>query len=290
MNLKERLINGIYGQAVSDAVGNPFEFRTKINPLDVISYADSTDVLTISDDTQMCLYGFQGISNMNSYGTRIEKQVEYSFTDAYIDWYYTQHTDPLDHLEYENGLSSFKSMFSTQAPGYTCLNALRTLTDGKPVINDSCGCGSVMRLLPLISLYDQEKNNVDEVVRLGQISGAITHKHIQNDLAISRYIQDACIIVSGGTPVNRYPSVTDINRLGDGWTALSCVEMAIWSYHTANTFDELLQLSICHNGDSESVAAVAGSLWGLSSKEVPDKYIQKLDALDAIKYTISKIG
>jgi len=146
-----------------------------------------------------------------------------------------------------------------------------------------------MRLLPLVSLYRQEINNVDEVVRLAKITGSITHKHTQNDLAIERYIRDACIIVSGGTPVNRYPNVTKIEQLGDGWTALSCIEMAVYCYHTSNTFDELLRRSIAHDGDSDSTAAVAGSLWGLSGREVPQKYILKLDALDAIKYTISLI-
>ena len=65
--------------------------------------------------------------------------------------------------------------------------------------------------------------------------------------------------------------------------------MAIWCYHNSTTFDELLRQSIAIDGDSDSVAAVAGSIWGLSGQEVPEQYIAKLNTLDPIKYAISLI-
>jgi len=287
MNFKERIINGIYGQAVADAVGNPFEFIDNFTPADVLDYADSTSKLVQTDDTQMALFGFEAINNLPLYGNfSLEQNIARSFTDSYVDWWITQEEPYYTHSSYE-GLLSFKSMWSVQSPGYTCLSALKTLLNLGEVVNDSCGCGSVMRLLPIVSLYTGD--NLREIIKLGQITGALTHKHKENDLAIERYITDACIIVSGGIPINRYPNVTEITQLGDGWTSLSCVEMAIWAYNNSSTYDELLTLSICHPGDSDSVAAVAGSLWGLSGHEVPEKYISKIDALDAIKYVISLI-
>jgi len=287
MNFKERIINGIYGQAVADAVGNPFEFIDSFTPADVLDYVDSTAKLIQTDDTQMALFGFEAIYNLPLYGNfGLEQNIKRTFTDSYVDWWITQEESYYAHSSYE-GLLSFKSMYSVQSPGYTCLSALKTLLNLGEVVNDSKGCGSVMRLLPIVSLYTGD--NLREVIKLGQITGALTHKHKENDLAIERYITDACIIVSDGIPINRYPNVTEITQLGDGWTALSCVEMAIWAYANASTYDELLTLSICHPGDSDSVAAVAGSLWGLSGHEVPEKYISKIDALDAIKYVISLI-
>ena len=196
MNLKERLINGLYGQAVADAIGNPFEFEVDIDPGDVIKYADSTDSLIISDDSQMALFGFQAISDLQNFGNCIYRQVKYSFMTSYCDWYITQ-VEKFDETYKDTGLLSFESMWDRQAPGYTCLSALKAISTGNTVHNDSKGCGSVMRLLPLVSLFDPKYSlDLDEVIKLAQITGNITHKHKENDLAISRYIADEYSFIS----------------------------------------------------------------------------------------------
>ena len=291
MKFNEKIINAIYGQCVADAVGNPWEFRSNINPEDVITYANTTDQLVISDDSQMGpLFGFEAIKNLTNYGMRIGSQVEYSFTDSYIDWLYTQTNDPECHRSFDRdmGLLSFKSMYSVQAPGNTCLSALETLRDGDTVKNDSMGCGSVMRLLPLVSLF--YKYAFEEVVGFAQITGGITHKHKDNVPAIRRYMEVAYQIVNDIPVINIHTEVYSISELGDGWIAPEAVEMAIWAYCKAKDFDDLLRLSIAHSGDSDSVASIAGSLWGLSGREVPKKYISKLDSLDAIEWTIGNIS
>lgn len=280
MNFKERIINGLYGCAVADAVGNPFEFQQNINSADVVKYANDSKKLVISDDTQMTMFGFESIKN--TYGE--VDQIKDSFTASYLDWYATQTKSSLNSSSHKSGLLSFKSMFSVQAPGNTCLYALKTIKNNGVVKNDSMGCGSVMRLLPLTVLF--EDFNIETVVGLAQITGSITHKHRDNDKAIRRYMEVAYSIVNNIPVVNIHPDVTDISELGEGWIAPECVSMAIWAYTKTSTFDELLSLSIAHDGDSDSVAAVAGSLWGFSGRHIPQKYIDKLDALDAIKYVI----
>jgi ADP-ribosylglycohydrolase len=292
MNFREKIINAIYGQCVADAVGNNFEFKSNINPEDVIIYANESKSLIISDDSQMGpLFGFEAIRNMSVYDETIEEQVEKSFTDSYLDWYCTQTTTPLNYLAHKTGVLSFQSMYSVQAPGNTCLSALKALSYyGGIVKNDSMGCGSVMRLLPLLKFLGSPHNlPLEKVIELAKITGKITHKHKDNDPAIEKYIKNAYDIIHGNVPRDRVEGYQShkISDLGEGWIAPECVDMAILAYTQAETFDELLQLSIAHDGDSDSVAAVAGSLWGLSGKEVPQKYIDKIDSLDAIKYVIN---
>ena len=176
-------------------------------------------------------------------------------------------------------------MYSVQSPGNTCLNACHTLKRGKIVENNSLGCGSVMRLLPIVSFLD--KYTFSGVNKIAKITGNITHKHIDNDKAISRYMIAASRIIRG-VPVDCI-NVTEISELGSGWTSAEAVEMAIWVCCKAETFEDLLRLSIAHDGDSDSVGAIAGSLWGLSGGDVPQKYIDKLDALLPIKYIIDEI-
>lgn len=279
MNLKERIINGLLGQAIADAAGNPFEFRSLIKSSDVSAYAENTKSLVISDDTQMAIFGLEAIINLKNESGSIEEKVRASFTKSYLNWYTTQ-TRGFCTTRVYNELLRFKSLFSIQSPGCTCLSALKSIRDGKQVINDSFGCGSVMRLLPVMSLLD--RNELDTVVELGKITGSITHLHRENNRAIEKYILSAYILLKGQAV--KSPSVSSISDLGSGWTAMECVDMALWAYNNANSFEHLLELSIAHDGDSDSVAAVAGSLWGISGKRVPIKYINKLDALDAIDY------
>lgn len=288
--MKNRIINAIYAQAVADAVGNKFEFNLEtINPDDVIAYANSSKKLVISDDTQMALFGFEAITEFNSRekNAPIPILIRESFIESYLDWYMTQTNTTWNHILYKDCLLSFMSMWSVQAPGDTCLNSLQNIRNGKFVVNDSKGCGSVMRLLPLVTLMQIMSS--ENAVRLAQITGAITHHHLENDTAIEYYINTAEAILHGLAFDSEFRGVKHISEIGSGWTALECVNMAIWAYCEAETFDDLLRLSIAHDGDSDSVAAIAGSLWGLSGGEVPQKYIDKLDALDAIQFTIDNL-
>ena len=280
MNTKERVINGLLGQAVADGVGNPFEFEDEFQEGQVVSNANSCRTIVISDDTQMAMFGLEAILNLNNFCDDYEAALIYS----YSEWYLTQYQVYTKTHTFATGLLKYNQMFSRQAPGHTCLSAIKTLMDGKVVENDSCGCGSVMRLLPFVLLFDSMK--FEEVLDIAIMSGNITHKHPQNKVATTLCMETYFDIIFGKVvPKN----ATSIKQLGEGWTALECVEMAIWAYSHAKTFDELLELSITHKGDSDSVAAIAGSFWGVSGKEVPEKYINKIDALRPIKYLISRI-
>lgn len=285
MNFKERIINAIYGQCVADAVGNFFEFKTNINPNDVIEYANTNDQLVISDDSQMAIFGFEAVKNLEDFDGSIEQKVRDSFATSYLDWFDTQSVGPSPHEFYEDCLMSFRSMYSIQAPGDTCLSALKSLSEGDVVKNTSMGCGGVMRLLPVVTFF--ENYPLSAAIRFGQITGHITHKHPKNDAAIKKYIEAAYATINDRKVIEILAD--KISDLGDGWIAPECVDMAIWAYRKAETFDDLIKTTCSIQGDSDSVAAVAGSLWGLSGREVPQKYINKLDALDAIAWTVENI-
>lgn len=281
MTHKEKIINGLYGLAVADAVGNEFEFLTQIDKNSILEYANFTDRLDFSDDTQMTLFGFEA---MKSVIPTVPVSLDKQFTKSYLDWHRTQ-TEEFDPTV-ACGLLQFKELFEEEAPGQTCLSALLSIKNGYPVVNNSMGCGSVMRLLPVMLL--SEVVPFLHLVYLGSVTGAITHKHKANTRAINEYIKVSVEILAG-TYEHNYNHINRIEQLGLGWIAGECVSMGVWAYEQATTFDELLQLSITHDGDSDSVAAVAGSLWGLSGKKVPQKYIDKLYGLNAIKYIVDNL-
>ena len=279
MKFKDKIINALYALSVGDAVGNHFEFKSDINPYAVIDYANKADKLVISDDSQMTYFGVSAMYNSESNSLNHLKD---SFTKEYLNWYKTQTEQPSSH----EGLLQFSSLFSRQAPGNTCLSALKSLVYNKKVMNDSYGCGSVMRLLPTVMLYNY--CNVSEVLKIAKMTANITHKHDYNDDAVSLYMNAAkCVLQNKEIP--NVIVCSHISDIGEGWTAVECVEMAIWAYIHAETFDELLMISIAHDGDSDSVAAIACSLWGLSGREVPLKYIDKLTAHDALDFCVTMI-
>lgn len=147
-----------------------------------------------------------------------------------------------------------------------------------------------MRLLPFALL--NPKIDLDSLQSIARFSGHITHHHAEVNKACDLYIQAAAQILYTGKLMSAdsviYHKAKEITHFGTGWTALSCVQMAIWAFHHAKDFEELLTLSICHEGDSDSVAAVAGSLWGLAGRPGCEKYINRLEQQPAIDRLLAR--
>lgn len=267
----KRIHNALRCMAVSDAVGTPFEFSEMPNPLSVLHFAQN-EVLRISDDTQMTLFGFDAVNKAyDGYS------VSFAFEYSYLDWYHTQTSTKRDV-----GLLQFDELFQQVAPGMTCMDSLESLHDGLPVENDSMGCGSVMRILPCVLFLE---HGTDLAITWAKQTADITHKHPENAIAVELLMR-AYDSILNDQPVEPIIAST-ISELGKGWTALECVRMAIWAYQNARDFDELLVMSICHSGDSDSVAAIAGSLWGLSNKEF--SYYENIFEKRPIEYTVSRM-
>lgn len=106
---------------------------------------------------------------------------------SYDDWYRTQtEAYPLSGVRHYSWLVNLPEMFARRAPGNTCLITLSDPEYGtieKP-INDSKGCGGVMRVAPVGLFYSDAKgdhadNNeyIKNVNRAGAEVAAFTHGH-----------------------------------------------------------------------------------------------------------------
>ncbi|MDQ0414335.1 hypothetical protein J2S25_002544 [Mesobacillus stamsii] len=88
---------------------------------------------------------------------------------SYLRWLYTQTKSLLDPQPHEVGSSilQYKELYSARAPGNTCLSALESNKKGtieKP-INNSKGCGGVMRLAPVGLFYIKTLSKLSELLR-----------------------------------------------------------------------------------------------------------------------------
>lgn len=286
MNIKERFKNALLAQAVCDAVGDQFEFDSIVTRQEVIDHANIVDTLEITDDTQMALFLAEGLDEFfrqSKFVSNITELFVHSTENALYDWYLTQ-TELDAYKEIDYGLASFKSLYKIKAPGTTCLSACESIKNGDPVKNNSKGCGSVMRIIPYATLINSW--GLEGATFTAKLSGSATHKHPENALAIEKLMQIyEYALVTNSCMVN-VDHLSCIEQVGLGWTAMECVDMAIYANAKAKTFDEMMSIAIAHGGDSDSVGAVAGSIWGLCGKEVPIKYINKLAERDAIDYVL----
>lgn len=185
MDRKNRAMGCMVGGAIGDALGYPVEFmsldriRREYGVNGITRYHLHNGVAEISDDTQMSLCTANGlITGMvkGEVGGMTGNLQDYVW-DAYREWYQLQCFKKVEG-ECCFGVSKLPEMSSWRAPGNTCIHALR---DGRPgvlgaAINDSKGCGGVMRVAPVALLFIPHGNN-EEKAQLGATVAALTHGH-----------------------------------------------------------------------------------------------------------------
>lgn len=268
-----------YAQAVADAMGERFEFHHP-SPKVVRALMHSKESLNISDDTQMAMFGQEALNELGDQTSLpILINARYEIERAYLRWYETQ-TGFWD-AETTAGLLARPEMHARRAPGGQCLAALGQLWRMDPTDTlHGRGCGSVMRLLPFAALLTEMLPA--NVLELALKSARVTHSHPESDEAVELYINSAALLIEGCDRKHIGMSGRRITSYGQGWLALECVEMALWAVERALNYDHLLELCICHGGDSDSVAAVAGGLWGLAGLGGWERYVPRLVERKAI--------
>lgn len=329
----DRFRGCLIGGAAGDALGYAVEFMRDTDifrryGVDGITEYDLTSgVARISDDTQMTLFTATGLLIGTTRGRT--RGIMGSYPDyirfSYLDWLKTQEERyPLPEEYHYSWLADVPELFSPRAPGGTCLSALRAGGHGtiERPINNSKGCGGVMRVAPIGLYFNDKRLDIEEVDRIGAEAAAITHGHelgyipaaalvhivyrlSQDDVAIEDAIQDAIDAAKAMWPrtagLERFVSLMDmalelahgsekdidaIRQLGEGWVAEET--LAIAAYCAAkypDNFDKAMIASVNHSGDSDSTGAVTGNIIGakLGLAGIPRKYIEKLELVDIIQ-------
>ena len=186
--LKDKLLGCLVGGAVGDALGYPVEFFTdtfihrKYGESGITRYQlGKNGVAEISDDTQMTLFTANGLLNaLVRYGDEASMPAYMSgVTMAYLNWYDTQIPGTIEGFKSDCWLWKVKELHALRAPGNTCLSALRSLSCGSAVRNNSKGCGGIMRVAPvaLLAAAHPDKWDGARVAKLGGDLSRLTHLH-----------------------------------------------------------------------------------------------------------------
>ncbi len=181
--LQDRIRGSLIGGAIGDALGYPVEFiysfeeiqkqygERGITRLD--THSGEAGKAVVSDDTQMTLFTANGLLNAKKQGISLK----YGICRAYIEWYLTQVGKKSPKYR-DCWLSDVPELNHRRAPGNTCMSSLDEIYRGKDPINNSKGCGGVMRIAP-IPLYAavQDRMSIEEADLLAGEAAKITHQH-----------------------------------------------------------------------------------------------------------------
>lgn len=292
--------------AVGDALGAAIEFDSLERIRERFGEAGLTDyalaygrIGAITDDTQMTLFTAEGL--IRAYMRFSEKGICHPSSlihKAYLRWLHTQRiqvpNDDSELPDYLKGswLLDLPGLNIRRAPGNTCLTALRSGVMGTvdEPINNSKGCGGVMRVAPVGLLALDPFNLATE-------AAAITHGHPAGYLTagvlawiVSKIIEGSSLFDAINQAVyeilpetknhketfdvldkaiklaqdrTRTPSPELIETLGGGWVGEEALAISIYcSLVLENDLSGALLLAVNHSGDSDSTGAITGTILG----------------------------
>lgn len=187
--LQDRIRGSLIGGAIGDALGYPVEFiysfegiqarygERGITRLDTKQHwLDETEQVgkaVLSDDTQMTLFTANGLLNAKRKGILLK----YGICRAYIEWYLTQ-VGRWSNKYKDCWIARVPELNKRRAPGNTCMSSLNAIYSGREPMNNSKGCGGVMRVAP-IPLYAlaEGRMTITDSDRLAGDAAEITHQH-----------------------------------------------------------------------------------------------------------------
>lgn len=176
------------GGAIGDALGYPIEFSRYQNIVNNFGRKGVTEYVygegLISDDTQMVLFTIDGLLKDDDYkGKHRDKKIR-DIYQSYLDWCATQNYPfngryDSNRWSEKSKLLNIPDLYDLRAPGNTCLLALGSGVMGtvnRP-INNSKGCGGVMRVAPIGLYFKPDNHDIGYVANVGGDVAAITHGH-----------------------------------------------------------------------------------------------------------------
>jgi ADP-ribosyl-[dinitrogen reductase] hydrolase len=323
----------IIGGAIGDALGAPIEFmsidqiRSEFGERGLTDYSKAYGRNgAITDDTQMTLFTAEGlILSKVRQEYEGDKGVISTGYHALLRWLYTQETKLQDNLIQNHGtcsiidgvLTGHKELFALRAPGNSCLSSLKSGklgTIGDP-INNSKGCGGVMRMAPVGLAFD----DAEKAFHFGCKLAALTHGHPTGYLAAGTFAALISLIISGyplteaiedstlilksdkhheetlraiGDAVDivggSIPEPEVIEKIGAGWIAEEALAISLYcSLVAENDFKKGVLLSVNHSGDSDSTGSITGNILGalFGIDIIPEEWLSELELKELIDET-----
>ena len=336
---QENFVACLLGGAIGDALGAPIEFMSIVQIKEsfgssgvtgYVEYKDGKGEFT--DDTQMTLFTAEGL--LRSWQRQAAKGITSIIVvgyHAYLRWLHTQGIS-IDRSKIIEGVYDIekgwliqrKELFKKRAPGNTCISALQSGIIGEidNPINNSKGCGGIMRVAPVGLLFPGMNN---ESFKVACDMAAITHGHpsgylsagffasVISDLAIGEElesaIKNALIILEKWEGCSETQNAVEyaldlyeesksimkseperipqlLEKLGGGWVGEEALAISLFcSLIYKNDFRKGVLASVNHSGDSDSTGSITGNILGLINglNAIPEEWIVNLRYSDIVR-------
>ena len=260
IHAKMTLRDCVYGQAVGDALGVPYEFkfRDSFECSDMNGYGTHNQPIgTWSDDTSMALAICDSYRELG----RIDVS---DIRDKFVSWY-------------RDGAYTCDGLFDI---GNATAEALR-IGHGLAGEWDN-GNGSLMRTIPL-AFTDATDDEVRAV-------SAITHAHPTSTEACVAMVGAARSLIAGANG-RKAALACGVNfdkprdEVRSGGYVLDTFEAALWCLANTSNYRDCVLLAVNLGSDTDTTGAVAGALAGIvySVEGIPAKWLNSLRGKDVIE-------
>lgn len=324
----------LIGGAAGDALGYAVEFYSEnkifhtFGPEGITQYRLDNGRARFSDDTQMTLFTANGLLFAD---TRLSQRGIKGSYPSYISGFYREWLRTQQYSFSRGGgrsnlswLMNVPELFVPRAPGNTCLSAIEQGCRGtvEDPINDSKGCGGVMRVAPVGLYLGQFLTNPLAIDLMGADVAALTHGHEMGyipaallvhivrlvshceDVTLEEAVLDGMKALELIFPEAKHlpeflkliqkavdmakagtDDLTAIHALGPGWVGDEALAVAVFcALKYSHDFDRALIAAVNHGGDSDSTGAITGNILGayLGLAGIPRKYTEDLECLDVL--------
>jgi len=302
-----RFVEGaILGSVVGDALGVPAEFMSreslKRDPVNSMVGGGAHGQLpgTWSDDTSMTLCTIDSI---------IENGIDYDDQmQRFADWLWNAENTARDEV-FDVGGATKQAIFRyvKRTPAIEC---------GETAEN-TCGNGSLMRIMPTALFIVGQYGNAELDNRAAEIihnTSKCTHAHLRCQMACGIFCSVVFQLCSGGDMKSsvRFAILTALSYYGgrpefaevysefeslkniEAWNeddvqstgyVLHTLQAALWCLITTDGYAECVLKAVNLGGDTDTTAAVVGSLAGLwyGEREIPRDWAEVTAKYEEIK-------
>jgi len=253
--MNEVLRSAIYGLAVGDALGVPYEFKRRgsFECTGMVGYGTHNQPAgTWSDDTSMTLATCHSIKQLG--GVSVE-----NIRLKFKDWLYRGRY-AIDGKVFDVGNTTAMAIETGEG------------LDGE----HSQGNGSLMRILPLAFVENGEKY-IKEV-------SAITHAHDKPIEICREYIEIARRIINGAGVCNEVLKEIHMHDIHSSGYVASTFTAAIWCLVNTNGYKDAVLQAVNLGDDTDTTAAVTGGLAGImyGYDAIPKEWIETLRGKEII--------
>lgn len=300
----------LIGGSIGDALGWPVEFRRlsdikhRFGENGITDLVKKGETAEITDDTQMTIFTADGLlkSAIKQFGDEKLPDMDIVYK-SYQDWLNTQYGS---YGENENGwISNIKGLYALRAPGNTCTGSLERGIPGsiEKHINNSKGCGGVMRVAPAGLMYYKNPKLAFEV---GARCAALTHgnpsaylpagvhsaiiANLVQGKSLTDAVDESIEILKGYNgnedtlnlleqaktlAASEVEPQKAIRMLGEGWHGDEAIAISVYcALKSPDDFEKALIMAVNHDGDSDSTGAIVGNILGayLGEDKIPAKW------------------